>query len=100
MQANNELDNISQIALGCFQEFGLEAMTFWFNKLIGYVLELISCDNAVVDDTVIEISDAATSPVILTAPIRQTPESTTRSSRGPPVVVQPLVSHREFRNAD
>ena len=36
-----------------FEEFGLEAITLWFSKLIVCVIEPASCDNAVVDGAVI-----------------------------------------------
>jgi transposase len=82
-----------------FQESILDTLTLWFSKLIRYVLELVSCDNAVVGDAVLENNDAAPSLVILTVPIRQEPASTTQSSRGPPAAVQSTTSHRESRHA-
>jgi transposase len=82
-----------------FQESGLDAISLWSSKLIRYVLELVSCDNAVVGDAVLENNDAAPALVILTVPIRQEPESTTQSSRGPPVAVNSTTSHRESRHA-
>ena len=76
-----------------FQEFGLDAITLWFSKLIAYVFEPVSCDNAVVGDAVLGNNDAASCLVMLTVPIRQVPESTTQSSRGPPAARQPLTAN-------
>jgi transposase len=81
------------------KESGLEAITLWFSKLIGCVLEPASCDNAVVGEAVVGSSDVASCLVMLTVPIRPVPVSTTQSSRGPPAVGQAAISHRKFRHA-
>ncbi len=81
------------------QESGLDAITLWFSKLIGYFSKPVSYHNTVVGDTALENGVAARSLVIVTVPIRHVAEPTTQSSRGPPAVVQPAIFHRDSRNA-
>ena len=82
-----------------FQEPGLDAISLWFSKLVGCVLEPVADDNAVVVNAVVGSSDVASCPLKFTDPIRQVPESATQSSRGPPSARQPTISHRGFRHA-
>ena len=72
----------------------------WFSKLVGYVFESVSCDNACVVNAFVGSNDAASCLVVLTVPIQQVPESATQSSsRGPPSARQPTTSHHGSRHA-
>jgi hypothetical protein len=81
------------------QEAGLDAITLWFSKLIGYFSKPASHDNTIVDGTALENGVVAPSLVIVTVPIQHVAEQTTQSSRGPPSVIQPAIFHRDSRNA-
>jgi transposase len=81
------------------QEWGLDAITLCFSKVIAYFSKPVSYDNTVVGDTALENGVTAPSLVIVTVPIRHVAELPTHSSRGPPVVAPPGIFHRNSRSA-